>query len=552
MRRGLWIVLLAATLTASVPAVAGATWKDPGAGSGYSKANALASGATPSASVSGRSVTVSWIASGGAVPVAGYVVKRYDTNGQAQTVGSACSGTVSGLTCTEDSVPAGEWRYSVAPVNNNWRGAESAQSASVTVGSPSLTLGPATVTALPATLTGQIANFIGGQTVTFRLDNPSTGTVLSGSIAPSPVPGTGTASASVTIPVGTANGAHTVYAVGSGGDTASAPVNLAVTVTSTVSTSAWDLRDASAGTGEVNQSDTSAFANDGRSAASGNFMAASSTSRYVQYTYNSPLAPGNTTSSVNFNLNYAGTASGDTTCFYFDVRRASTGTVIGTHGSAGSPVDCTTGTTFKATTTSLSEVTSTEIADDLQIRVYVTNSGKHPINVDLATVSGTALGQAFTLYESSFVDSASGIAGAAVPWSLYGSDSAFYASAGSWATTFSTTRYLKLSFPSYVPSTATVNSVTFKHAYRSVTSGANVCYYFEVYSGSTLIGTHGSSSTPVSCNSSNATWQTDTVSLPEVTSAAAADNLIVKLYADRSSSGKSQHDLSQLQLTFTQ
>src|SRR6266516_1186347 len=303
MRRVLWIVL-AMALPASVPAMAGANWKDPGAGSGYSKANALASGATPTTSVSGRSVTVSWTASGGAVPVAGYAVKRYDTGGQAQTVGSACSGTISGLTCTEDGVPPGQWRYTVAPVNNNWRGTESAQSAAITVGSPSLTLGPATVTALPAILTEQITNFIGGQAVTFRLDNPTTGTVLSGSTTPSPVPANGTASVSVTIPAGAANGAHTVYAVDPGGDTAGAPVTVAVPTTSTVSTSAWDVRDASAGAGEVNQSDTSAFANDGRSATSGNFGTAFSTTRYVQYAYSNSLLPNNTMSSVNFNLNY--------------------------------------------------------------------------------------------------------------------------------------------------------------------------------------------------------------------------------------------------------
>jgi hypothetical protein len=534
-----------------VPTIANAKWQGLGGGSGYSKANALTAGATPTVTVSGRNVTLSWIASGGTVPVAGYAVKRYNTGGQTQTIGSSCSGTVSGLTCVENAVPTGQWFYTVTPVNNNWRGAESAQSAAVNIGSASLTLSPPTVTVLPAIVTGQIANFIGGQTVSYRLDNPTSGTILSGSITPSPVPENGTASVSVTLPAGTANGAHTVYAVGSGGDTAGAAITVAVPTTSSVSTSAWDLRDASAGTGEVNQSDTSAFANDARSASSGNFTTAFSTSRYVQYTYNTPLPAGNATSSVNFNLNYAGTGSSDTTCFYFDVRRVSTGAVIGTHGSSASPVDCTTGTAFKATTTALPEVTSTDIANDLQIRVYVTSTGKHPINVDLATVSGTAAGSAFTLYESSFVDSSSGAAGTAVPWSLYGSDATFYTSAANWATTFSTTRYLKLSFPSYVPSGATVNSVTFKHAYRSATSGANVCYYFEVYSGSTLIGTHGSSASPVSCNSSNTTWVTDTVSLPEVTSVSAADNLVVKLYANRNSSGKSQHDLAQLQLTFT-
>jgi hypothetical protein len=99
-------------------------------------------------------------------------------------------------------------------------------SAAVTVASPNLTLDSSSANCLPATITGQISNFIDGQTVTFRLDNPSSGTVLSGSISPSPVPSSGIASASVTIPAGTSSGSHTVYAIGSQGDTASAPLTV--------------------------------------------------------------------------------------------------------------------------------------------------------------------------------------------------------------------------------------------------------------------------------------------------------------------------------------
>jgi hypothetical protein len=545
------IVFVLLAIAASMPDAAIASWTGAGAGNGYSKANALSAGATPTATVSGRNVTVAWTSSGGAVPVAGYVVKRYDVNGQAQSVGSACSSTISGLSCTEEAVPAGQWRYTVAPVNNNWRGAESAQSAAVTVAAPTLTLSPSAVSSLPATATGQISSFVGGQTVTFRLDNATTGTILTGGISPSPVPVGGTASVSVTIPAGTANGVHTVYAVGSGGDTASATVTVSAPVTATISTSAWDLRDASAGAAEANQSDASAFAGDARSASSGNFSTVFSTTRYVQYAYNNALAPGISTSSVAFNLNYAGTSAGDTTCFYFDVRRISTGAVIGTHGSSAAPVSCATGTTFKATTTPLAEVTTSDVANDLQVRIYVSSSGNRPLNVDLATLSGTASAQAFTLYESSFVNSASGTPGTAVPWSLYASDSALYASASNWATTFSSTRYLKVSFPGYVPSGATVNGVVFKHAYRSANNGASVCYYLEAYAGATLLGTHGSAATPISCNSSNTALQTDSVSLPEVTTATAANSLVLKLYVNRNSSGKSQHDLVQLQVTFT-
>jgi hypothetical protein len=550
VRRGVsiaWCLVLCGAL----PALAGAKWGSPGNGSGYTRAQALPAGNPPTAVGSGRNVTVSWAAVGGQVPVTGYSIKRYDANGVGQTVGSGCSGTIVGLTCTEQGVPAGEWRYAVTPLNNNWRGSEGARSAAVAVAGPSLALTPTAVTTLPASLTGQIAGFLTGQTVTFRLDNPTTGSVLSGSIAPGPVPVNGSSTVSVTLPAGTANGAHMVYAVGSGGDATGAPVTVSAPVTRTITTSAWDGRDASAGAGGVNQSDTSAFAGDLRSATSGAFATTFSTSRYLQYTYNGPLPSERSTSLVAFNFNFAGITGGDTTCFYFDVRRASTGVVIGAHGSSTAPVACTTTTSFKATSTPLPEVTSAEVADDLLIRVYANSSGSRPLNVDLATVSGVDAGMQFTFYERSLVDASTGTAAAPVPWALYGSDSAFYASTGNWATTFAATRYLKLSFPSYVPSTATVNGVILKHSYRSANNGASVCYYFEVFTGATLLGTHGSAAAPISCTSSSTVWQTDAVALPEAVTAAAANTLSVNLYVKRSTAGKSRHDLAELAITYT-
>jgi hypothetical protein len=550
VRRAAWI-FAAAVLAAVVPAIASASWTGSGSGAGYSQARALPAGNSPTAVASGRNVTVSWTAASGSVPVSGYAVKRYDANGVAQTVGAGCSGTVTGLSCTEAAVPAGQWRYTVTPLNNNWRGAESTQSAVVTVAAPSLTLSPTSVSSLPASLSGQITGFAAGQSVSFRLDNAATGTVLNGSISPSPVPAGGSATVAVTLPAGTANGSHTIYAIGSSGDTAGAPVTVAAPVSRTITTSAWDGRDASAGAGGVNQSDTSAFADDMRNAPSGAFATAFATSRYVQYTFNQPLAATDAVTAAAFNFNFASTVGGDNTCFYFDVRRASTGAVIGTHGSAAAPVACTTATSFKATSTALPEVTSGEVANDLLVRVYASSSASRPLSVDLATVSGTASGMAFTLYERSFVDAATGTAAAAAPWSLYASDSAFYASTGNWATTFAATRYLKVAFPAYVPSGATVEAVTFNHSYRSATSGANVCYYFEVYAGAALLGTHGSAAAPVSCNSSNTAWKVDSVALPEVNSAAVANALSINLYVSRSSAGKSRHDLAELAITYS-
>lgn len=217
-------VALVALLTASSAAAA---WNADGSGRGYSKASSLPAVAAPTASSSGRNVTVSWTAPGGPTPVSGYVVKRYDSSNVEETVLAGCSGTVAGTSCTETAVPTGTWRYSVTALRGNWRGAESAKSADVTVAGPSLTLDTTTVNSLPTTLDGEISQFAAGQLVVFRLDDPTSGTILGGSITPGTIPLIGSADVSVTIPAGTSNGSHTVFAIGSSGDQASAAITVA-------------------------------------------------------------------------------------------------------------------------------------------------------------------------------------------------------------------------------------------------------------------------------------------------------------------------------------
>ncbi len=75
---------------------------------------------------------------------------------------------------------------------------------------------------LPGSLSGSVASFVTGETIVFRLDDPGTGTVLSGSVTNSPIPFSGASPVNVTIPVLVSAGAHTVYAVGSMGSQASA------------------------------------------------------------------------------------------------------------------------------------------------------------------------------------------------------------------------------------------------------------------------------------------------------------------------------------------
>lgn len=222
-RVGVAVVLTLAVLAA--PGVAWAAWGSDGAGDASARAVSMPVGATPSPSVSGRNVSVSWAASTfpDSTPVNAYVVARYDTADVAQGVGASCAGTISALSCTEAAVPPGTWTYTVTPRHHAWLGAEGPESATVTVAPSSLSFGPPTTLAtLPNSLSGTVASFVTGETIVFRLDDPVTGVVLSASVTNSPIPFSGASPVSVTIPVLTAAGAHTVYAVGSGGSQASA------------------------------------------------------------------------------------------------------------------------------------------------------------------------------------------------------------------------------------------------------------------------------------------------------------------------------------------
>jgi hypothetical protein len=69
------------------------------------------------------------------------------------------------------------------------------------------------VTELPATITGTLRNYHPGATVTLHLDAPE-GPELTGEVTPRPLGSDGSATVRVTIPTGTANGEHDVFAVG--------------------------------------------------------------------------------------------------------------------------------------------------------------------------------------------------------------------------------------------------------------------------------------------------------------------------------------------------
>jgi hypothetical protein len=220
--------LLAVIIAAGAgPGAAYAAWSGTGSASGKVQAATMPAGSAPTASAAGHSVTVSWSSETlMGQSVTGYIVKRYNAGGAAQTVGAGCSGTITALSCTESAVPAGTWTYTVTPQLYTWTGTASAASAAVTIQAPALSITSATtVTSLPATVTASLSGYAAGQTVTFKLDS-ATGTTLTSTLSPASVPASGAATASIALPAGTAQGAHTIYAVGSQGDTTSAALTV--------------------------------------------------------------------------------------------------------------------------------------------------------------------------------------------------------------------------------------------------------------------------------------------------------------------------------------
>jgi len=196
-----------------------------GNGDGGTAAATLQQGAAPTVSENGSAnVVVRWGSAGlsTGLPADGYVVKRFNAETGSQVpVGTGCSGTVDGTTCNVPGTPVGNWKYSVTPVfGANWRGEEGVKSGAVNTGPGSMALSRelfgGTVAPLPATVSGSVSGFEPGEPIEYLLD----GTVpLAGS--PAQVGADGGAAISITLPGGTADGPHSLSAVGVGAEASS-------------------------------------------------------------------------------------------------------------------------------------------------------------------------------------------------------------------------------------------------------------------------------------------------------------------------------------------
>lgn len=163
-------------------------------------------------------------------------------------------------------------------------------------------------------------------------------------------------------------------------------------------TPAFVITDTSSGSA-VDGSYSVAFASDSRYFTTVAWPAAFDSARYIELDLNSPLPAGLAASSVSLSLRFTGDSGGASTCVYVELRRISTGGLESSHGSSGSPLACASGTTYATSSPSLSVVTTSDLANDLRVRIYGRDSGATgPIRLDQVVVSGSTPYASFTLY----------------------------------------------------------------------------------------------------------------------------------------------------------
>jgi hypothetical protein len=318
----------------------------------------------------------------------------------------------------------------------------------------------------------------------------------------------------------------------------------------TESTPPWTISD-QADTTAANMNDQGAYLGDGRNFDTGPWSNAFSGTRYVEVTYASPLPPGLTISNLSFDMNYRPNNSGDTVCFYFEVRRASNNALLGTHGSTGSPVQCATGASYTASSTPLPEITTSADANDLKLRVYARNTGSRPLNMDRGTVSGTASNGygSFVLAETHYMDQASG-SPFNFPFPLNAAE-ATSVTYSAWATTFNASRYVQFTFPSdFVPAGATILDFDYTSRFRSSTSGRSTCVWYEFRTTSGVITTRGSTGTPFGCSDTSNNWKTDAIDVGEIDTPAEVNGLIVRFYGRDTGPVGSAFDQQQISVAY--
>lgn len=180
-------------------------------------------------------------------------------------------------------------------------------------------------------------------------------------------------------------------------------------------TPAFIVTDSSSGSA-VDRSSPFAFSGDGLTTTTSAWSTAYAAGRYVEVDLNHPLASGIAVGSASFDLRFASSGAGQA-CYYFEVRRVSSGAVLATYGSSTSAVGCVTGTTPASFSTPIASVATTDVANDLRIRIFGKESLNGSMVIDRATVTGSNPYQSFTLYPVMFRDAADTTPDL-IPWGL--------------------------------------------------------------------------------------------------------------------------------------
>src|SRR5665213_416885 len=169
-----FVVLFACTFILASGTPAFAYWTTTGSGSGGAAATTLGAGQRPTATVSGRDVTLSW---GAVTNAATYSVARSNMSSPSSSTAlhGSCTSSVSGTLCTdtgveENGVAATNWTYSDTPDLINWVGATSPASATVTVPGPNLSLTTGSFTTAGGTTNATVSHFFDHEGVTYCLD----------------------------------------------------------------------------------------------------------------------------------------------------------------------------------------------------------------------------------------------------------------------------------------------------------------------------------------------------------------------------------------------
>jgi hypothetical protein len=182
-------------------------------------------------------------------------------------------------------------------------------------------------------------------------------------------------------------------------------------------TPAFQVGDSSSGS-EIDRSSPFAFPADGLTATTSAWSSAFASNRYLEFDLNDSLASGVAVAAATFDFRFASSGAGQA-CYYFEVRRISTGAILGTYGSSGSPIGCVSGPTLTSFSTSIASVATTSIANDLRIRLFGAQSAGNGMVIDLATVGGSTAYQGFSLFPVMFRDAAD-TTPEIIPWGLAG------------------------------------------------------------------------------------------------------------------------------------